>query len=88
MEKKNLILGLITVLVLFVVFSTFRSGITASATYCVECNLDSDCEDFCNDKCIKKGYDVVTSKGVVDSNKKVSCECTCETYLNNLITGK
>lgn len=86
-EKKNIILSLIVVLVVFILFSAFRGGITTSATYCVECKLDSDCQDFCYDECITKGYDVVTSIGVVEDGK-VNCECKCESYLNNLVRGK
>ncbi len=88
MDKKNLILGIIAlILFAFVMFSAFRGGVTAAATYCDNCAQAEDCEKYCYNDCIKQGYDVVTSSGM-EANGKVECTCTCESYLNNLVTGK
>lgn len=89
MDKKNMVLGIIAVILLgFVLFSTFRGGITSAATFCDSCNKAEDCGKYCYNTCIKQGYDVVTSSGM-ESEGKISCSCTCESYLNNLlITGK
>ena len=87
MDKKNIILTLIVILVVFIVFSAFRPGTTTAVTYCVDCKLAEDCEDYCYTDCLKKGYDVVTSTGVVEDGK-IMCDCKCESYLNNMIRGK
>ena len=88
MDKKNMILGIVAILLFaFVIFSTFRGGITAAAVYCDDCSQPEDCEEYCYDYCIKKGYDVVTSTGI-ESAGNVECECSCESYLNNIVTGK
>ena len=88
MDKKNIILVLIVILVIFVVFSAFRPGLKTAAKLCVDCDLPEDCEETCYSGCLKKGYDVVTSIGVVEDDGSVSCNCKCESYLNNLLRGK
>ncbi|MBI4149019.1 hypothetical protein HY491_01095 [Candidatus Woesearchaeota archaeon] len=88
METKKVILVLISIILVFLLFSTFRPGITTAATLCASCQQVSDCENTCYSSCLAKGYDVVTSTGIENDAGKVECSCTCESFLNNKIRGK
>ena len=83
-RKVALVLGL--ALISFIVFSVFRTGITASAIYCPDCVKEADCKEYCSSYCVKRAYDSVKTTGVVEQDK-IMCGCECESSLNNLITG-
>lgn len=84
--KRKIALGIGLALIIFIVFSVFRTGITASAIFCPDCKQVEDCKEYCNNFCVKKAYDQVKTTGVQEE-EKIMCGCECESSLHNMITG-